>query len=236
MGRTYKSTGGRKLPSVTTVLDVKAKPALIQWASNCAGDYLQRYLDGKSTYDLSLSDLQKIAQECRYAYKKISSKATGGGTAVHKAIETYLKTGKLIDLSSDEEMAGMLAFLEFWKARGGTVFALERTVYFDDEEWGYAGTFDLLAEIDGVVTLCDFKTSKAIYDEYSLQLAAYMHAYNLNPIVKNGAQVIAERNSVLRVDKLTGKPEYKDFTDRMPKDLKKFETLCRFWHLENTKE
>ena len=41
---------------------------------------------------------------------------------------------------------------------------------------GYAGTFDLLAEIDGEVWLLDWKTGKGVYEEVGLQLAALHYA------------------------------------------------------------
>lgn len=40
-------------------------------------------------------------------------------------------------------------------------------------ELGYAGTFDLLMMMDGKLTLCDLKTSKAYRDKYAEQLSAY---------------------------------------------------------------
>jgi len=55
-----------------------------------------------------------------------------------------------------------------------------RPIRVEDRVWsrryGYAGTTDLLAEVDGVLTLVDFKTSKAIYAESTLQVAAYVMA------------------------------------------------------------
>jgi hypothetical protein len=38
---------------------------------------------------------------------------------------------------------------------------------------GYAGTADLIARVDGVLSLIDFKTGKAIYPEAHLQSVAY---------------------------------------------------------------
>jgi hypothetical protein len=42
--------------------------------------------------------------------------------------------------------------------------------------YGYAGTTDLLAYVDDVFTVIDFKTSKGIFIEYPLQLSAYGQA------------------------------------------------------------
>jgi len=50
----------------------------------------------------------------------------------------------------------------------------ERIVMHTSHE--YAGTYDLLAEIDGELTVIDYKTSKDIYDNYWMQIAAYLFA------------------------------------------------------------
>ena len=51
---------------------------------------------------------------------------------------------------------------------------MEQTIW--SKRYGFAGTFDLLASIDRVLTLLDFKTSKAIYPEMHLQNVAYQQA------------------------------------------------------------
>jgi len=53
---------------------------------------------------------------------------------------------------------------------------IEHTVIeqpFVSENYRYGGTPDLLATIDGVATLVDFKTGKALYPEHDIQVAAY---------------------------------------------------------------
>ena len=46
-----------------------------------------------------------------------------------------------------------------------------------NEEAGYAGTCDALAYLGNQLYLLDFKTSRSVYEEYRLQLAAYKAAY-----------------------------------------------------------
>jgi hypothetical protein len=69
-------------------------------------------------------------------------------------------------------------FDEIAKKRGITgesVIDVER--YVIDQQWGYAGQFDLLYENDdGETVLADLKTSSAIRIDYKIQLAAYAHA------------------------------------------------------------
>ena len=66
----------------------------------------------------------------------------------------------------------------------------------------YAGTLDLLAEVDGRVALVDFKTSKAIYAEAHLQNAAYQVA-----LAEMGHER-AEVGYIVRVPKLETDPAF----------------------------
>jgi|GEM_PF-2803206 len=50
--------------------------------------------------------------------------------------------------------------------------SIEETAWGD----GYAGTVDLVCLLDGRLTVIDWKTSKAIYDGYKCQVAAYCKA------------------------------------------------------------
>jgi hypothetical protein len=56
----------------------------------------------------------------------------------------------------------------------------ETTVW--NETFGYAGTFDCLWYIDGVLTLLDIKTSRSLWDDHQRQLAA----------LKNGETVLTD--------------------------------------------
>lgn len=54
------------------------------------------------------------------------------------------------------------------------------------EKWQFGGTLDIYAKIDGLLTLLDLKTSKAIYDNHYTQTAGY---YKL--LLENGYKVDA---------------------------------------------
>lgn len=64
--------------------------------------------------------------------------------------------------------------------------AWDITVFSEIEN--YAGTIDLIAEVDGEIYIIDFKTSQYVWTEYELQVSAYRHA------VENGENVIYEMN------------------------------------------
>jgi hypothetical protein len=73
----------------------------------------------------------------------------------------------------------------------------------------YAGTADLLAWAHGHLTLVDFKTAKAIYPEYRLQVAAYIRAVN-----EMGHGPVT-RGAIVRLPKLQTDPafEVQDITE-----------------------
>ena len=66
---------------------------------------------------------------------------------------------------------------KIWTSEGhsfGDVRGIEVRVFI--EEHAYAGTFDLLMNLDGKLTLCDLKTGKGFYPKYAEQISAYWHA------------------------------------------------------------
>jgi len=64
-----------------------------------------------------------------------------------------------------------MAFEDWAKSVHLKPLAIEQVVFSMRHE--YAGTLDLLAEIDGTPTVIDFKTGKSIYAESHLQNVAY---------------------------------------------------------------
>jgi hypothetical protein len=81
--------------------------------------------------------------------------------------------------------------------------------------WG--GRLDYYGLFDGKLYVIDFKTSKHHYiHEHGPQIAAYRSA------VEN---VEVEGCGVLRLDKTTGYPDFKDYSKRYEKDLKEFQLM-----------
>jgi len=111
-------------------------------------------------------------------------------------------------LSKAAETAPRVSWSASGYARGLRSFILERvtaihavefSVY--DREYGYAGTADALIDIDGVLTICDWKTSKEVRSEemltnYCHQLGAYNYALRkITGIECNQALVCIARRS-----------------------------------------
>jgi hypothetical protein len=124
----------------------------------------------------------------------IAKKAGDEGTETHKIIEDFLngeeifwinEYGKANYSLTVWQMA--LRFADFWNTLKPKLIATEQHIFSD--KYQYAGTIDLVVEINGEVWLLDIKTSNSLHTSYDLQLAAYAQAWNENfdmPIQKTG--------------------------------------------------
>ena len=115
----------------------------------------------------------------------IARKAAGEGNQVHSAIEKYVEGEKIQWLNAEgysnyslDVWKLILKFHEFWSTYKPTL--IESEIHLFSDKYKYAGTCDLVCEIDGVRWLLDIKTSKAIHTSMDLQLAAYSQAWNEN--------------------------------------------------------
>jgi hypothetical protein len=146
----YKAADGSRLPSVTTVLSELAKPALIGWA-----------------WGLGIKGID---------YRTFRDDLAEVGTLAHKMILAHLKKETLVpdEYSKETIDRAETAFLKYLEWEGQ--HAIEPQIIeepFVSEVHGFGGTPDFLGMMDGKLTLIDFKTSKAIYDDFFYQLAAY---------------------------------------------------------------
>lgn len=161
--------GERKLDGVTTVLSKGLpKPALVQWAANTAAALAVDEWD--TLAELPPSErLKRISKAPNAARDAAAVK----GTRVH-ALADKLANGH--EVAVPEDIAGhvdaCVKFLDDWEVRP---ILTECPVYHDT--YLYAGTFDLIAWVDGKVWLLDWKTNKSgPFGEVAFQLAAYRHA------------------------------------------------------------
>lgn len=187
-GRTYETPDG-VFPSVTSILSVISKPALVNWSAK-----VERELVCEVAYQL-YEDAPVAPRMARLAYmttlnqrigttkahERVSQKALDAGSAAHSLIEWNLrrelgqKVGPEPRVSG--ESANAFAQYEAWRASVDLKpMAIEQTIWHSHDR--YAGTLDLLARVDGRIAVIDFKTSSGIYDEYYLQVAAYGIALN----------------------------------------------------------
>ncbi len=204
-GRHYE-VGERKLPSVTTILQIVGKPALINWAANVEREMVMEaaanlYEDVAGTPKMSrLGWLTSLQQRLgtEKANKKLLERAGDIGSQVHALIEWTMRTKLLQKVGPSPAITDQAQWaFQAWEHWRDSIdlrpIAIEQTVW--SEEHGYAGTMDLLAELNGDVTATDYlsgehvthsfretlavidwKSGKRIYQESFLQNAAYRHA------------------------------------------------------------
>lgn len=231
---------GEQLPSVTTIIGQLDKSgALIGWALNCYEAKLKELIEAGEDLDTAIGIAKRD-------YESVSDTAKNIGKQVHDAIERYIKYGR--DLNGlelkDEVQNGFLAFLEWEKEN--VKYWIESEVQTVNINVGYAGTYDaIFMSNDNQIVMVDFKTSKAVYDEYWLQLAAYKQArellygqYTIEFERGEGAtftydlpDIIIDRVAVLRLDKDTGNPDYvvRDKVKTIH-DFMAFEALTDFYY------
>jgi hypothetical protein len=170
----YKVNDVEKPKGVTTILGATLSKDLMQWAVDCAIEYLK----GKVPV-VTEEDLIEAAQQ--YIYKR--DFGAGTGTEAHAMVEDYLKQRPAGTTQHSPEAANAYkAFVEWYEAIKPTVLNVEEVIY--SEKFKYAGTYDCMLEIDGKVNLCDLKTTNAsrkapdgVYAEYFIQLGAYAAAH-----------------------------------------------------------
>lgn len=119
--------------SVTQGLSIMDKSGpLMWWAVNCFRD-MAFELSGewyqKNEQDMPPDILHAIIEESRTNFRKVSAKAMDVGTAVHAAIEQFLRTGVEPKIEDDQILAGFVAFLEWQDTVNLEVLALEKVIF-----------------------------------------------------------------------------------------------------------
>lgn len=171
---------GVRLPGVTTILGMKAKPMLIQWAANQAVEYIKNNATlnplEKNPFALTYIVSQEVLKEASVAHRKKKEDAGAKGTDVHGILEGIIKeaiekdggyiTGHLVD-----EIPQVSHFID-WALNNHVKFLASEEKVFSRRLF-VGGTIDFICEIDGEVWIGDIKTSSGIYSEHFFQTAAY---------------------------------------------------------------
>jgi hypothetical protein len=180
----YKRNG-IKVPSVTTILGVIGKPYLLPWAVNETLDYISRNWRAGRVY--SVGEIQDTLEAAKTSRHAVSKGAMDVGRAVHEWIERYIEArtnghqGEATHPDHPLVRSAVQAFLA-WEAGHEVEYLMsERRLY--SKSMNYSGTVDLVAKVNGRITVIDFKTSKAIYDDYYLQAAAYAYALHEEGVI-----------------------------------------------------
>ena len=95
----------------------------------------------------------------------IKNKSAEEGTLLHETIETILRHDPVVIPESIKP--AVAAFMDFYSKNDVVAHKIEERVISKNHH--YAGTMDVLAELNGKLGVLDIKTSIAIYRDYSMQ-------------------------------------------------------------------
>jgi hypothetical protein len=116
------------------------------------------------------------------ASRRYSRAAAERGTLIHAHVEKR-NLGVIMDPWPLPVVASMRQYEHFLATVEPRIEAAECKVYHREGPggagWGghcYAGTMDLLCEIDGRMAILDVKTGKSVHEDAALQINAYAHA------------------------------------------------------------
>jgi hypothetical protein len=176
----YRLQDGTRVPGTTTVISASLgwnKGALMHWA----------WEEGKAGRH----------------YRETREAAADAGTLAHAMVDAHIR-GVPFTMPSDvpgpvERLARLSydAFRSWFDA--SRIELVETEMQLVSRAHRFGGTPDAVGRLKDQVALLDWKTSKAIYSEYLIQLAAYEHLWNVN----RGEQITGGIH-VCRFDKGTG--------------------------------
>lgn len=161
------------IPSVTTILSIMNKPALVSWAANTAINAVKEQILPGVAYDEL--QLQNIFESSRIAHAKRKTDAGNYGTFVHDWIQAYIE-GKNPELPVNKLLENSVINFLAWVEQNKVKFIVSEQIIFS-RKYEYAGKLDTICTINGELYLMDWKTSNRIYPlEMGAQLAAYKMA------------------------------------------------------------
>lgn len=178
-GKTWSEP--KKAFGVTSIVGVTSKPFLTPWSLNCMRDRLKA--DQKEMgWKVFAEDFSKIIERSKGESDIVGKIARELGTRVHNMAERWQTKGadhtalmiEMLMTESEDERNSYTAMLKFFNEHTFEPKFLEKKCF--SLKYGYAGTDDYYGKIDDKITVMDYKTSKAIYEEYPLQVSAYANA------------------------------------------------------------
>lgn len=179
IGRMYARTrdGGPEVPSITNILDVQNQ-RLDWWEALCAAREAFRYAPNLARIHAAPEGRERWRQE-RDAIQWLKDSAARDraecierGDLVHDYAEAWAlrQMGHIGDVEVAEreracERGGVSDYLEhfhaFWARYKPRPLLAEGTVW--NHKTAYAGTTDLVCEINDLTVVADYKTKKALY-------------------------------------------------------------------------
>lgn len=168
----YYKLDGKRAIGVTTALNGIPKGALVPWAARRVAEF------AVDNYDLFGRMLDAAGRGPTVKYltdvpPQERDDAAARGTEVHALAEAYVH-GDEIEVP-EELMPYVRAYAQY--VADFNPVPLHTELVVASYTHGYAGTLDSIENIPGYgCCLVDWKTSRRIYGEYALQIAAYRYA------------------------------------------------------------
>jgi hypothetical protein len=163
---------GKRAVGVTTALKGIPKDALVPWAAKEVATYVvdnifdvKRMLDSGGRYP-TIDFLKGIPNQKR-------DTAAVRGTEVHALAEKYIR-GEEIEVPEHLQpyVDGYVSYINDWSPA-----SIHEELVVANRTHGYAGTLDSIQDIPTLGrALVDYKTSRGVYGETALQVAAYRYA------------------------------------------------------------
>jgi hypothetical protein len=152
----YKNKDGKRVPGCSTIAGVMNKPALVPWANRMGleGIDTNKYVDALA----NSGTLAHYLAECKLTEELPDP--------------TYLDEFSNVDKSRAEN--SMKSFDAWYATHDIKVVEVELKLVCEELQVG--GQLDSILMVDGILTLTDIKTSKALYgpkDDKWVQLAGY---------------------------------------------------------------
>ena len=215
--RYYQVGDHESVPSVTTVLEMIAKPRLRDWKMNMALNYLkgkyearqwdariaippwERYPSSKRAQSfrrrVTTTWRDALASRRRNATAhphRVRAEAGDIGTQIHEAISAEMQ-GEHWEPVTPAAAVAMESY-RLWREDSAIVpLWTEQTVW--SLEHGYAGSVDLVGMEGEQLVVLDWKTGSGVHNEAALQVAAYANA------IEELTGQAADTCSVIHLDK-----------------------------------
>jgi hypothetical protein len=207
--RMYATPDGKKLPSVTTILEAtkseEKKAALQNWRNRVGHEQAQA----------------------------ITTEAANRGTRMHTYLEHYVKNGVMPPRASNPFSWPSYAMAETVVAEGlnqvSEFWGIEVPLYFPGV---YAGTTDGAGIHQGQESILDYKQTnkpkkREWIDDYFLQLCAYAEAHNElhGTNIRKGVILMCVKPDLDQNHNIVGQPKYQEFV----LEGAEFEHYCNLW-------
>ena len=168
------------LPSVTTILNILDKPALVNWKVDKHLEQVHNLIC--NDVELRSDDLEGFKRLIKAQTQEALDSAPKAGTAIHNTLEIFIRDG-IAPLDEIEQKICMNV-VKVLKEHCGFDYNnhdFKTESYFADETIGYAGCADLVSDtwvIDykSKQEASKFKPGKMAYPEHYRQLASYGRA------------------------------------------------------------